>query len=394
MHATIDVRFECSIDDEKTLPVAAIAEFVTEQDIEAAIVEELVERLDERQVEAYCGEKHATGNGTKRFQRAGTTTRSAVTTAGELNLTLHTVEDTAAEGDEASYFRPVEDAIAFDGQKQYQEDVSLRSVVRATDLSYRDAADGDGSGLLPSPSTINRRVKEYGDTLSGFLRERLAGTEAETVGADGTKCHSQDHGRTYQHVAVTLEQGAEEPTATLLDVSVNAPWDTIATTLDETDAIAEDATVVSDAEERLVEAFTDDDREHQLDLCHIGRTTSHMLWEDDAFSLAEREEIVAEVTSDVFHLKHSVETHPKSSALGRGLRMQLLGDELDSAVELYQNTREEYLLKEVRRDDILDSMVLAVAACDDSPDPLPSEPASDEPRIYFPGFDVPVIPVE
>lgn len=86
--------------------------------------------------------------------------------------------------------------------------------------------------------------------------------------------------------------------------------------------------------------------------------------------------------------------YPKSSALGRGLRMQLLGDELDNAVELYQNTREEYLLKEVRRDDILDSMVLAVAACDDSPDPLPSEPASDEPRIYFPGFDVPVIPVE
>lgn len=86
--------------------------------------------------------------------------------------------------------------------------------------------------------------------------------------------------------------------------------------------------------------------------------------------------------------------YPKSSTRGLGQRMQLLGDELDNAVELYQDTRDEYFLKDVSRDDILDSMVLAVAAREDSLDTVPGEPASEEPRIHFPGFDVPSVPVE
>ncbi len=44
--------------------------------------------------------------------------------------------------------------------------------------------------------------------------------------------------------------------------------------------------------------------------------------------------------------------------------MKLLSDELDDATSHYQDAREEYLLKGVRRDDILDSMVLSVAARD------------------------------
>jgi len=83
MHATIDVRFELSIDDDKTLPLATLAEAVTDQNLEAVLLESLVESLDAASVEALCGEKHAHGNGDQRFQRAGTDTRTAVTTAGE-----------------------------------------------------------------------------------------------------------------------------------------------------------------------------------------------------------------------------------------------------------------------------------------------------------------------
>ncbi len=45
--ATIDVWFDLSIDPDKRVPLATIAEFVTDQHIEAKIVEELVEHLDE-----------------------------------------------------------------------------------------------------------------------------------------------------------------------------------------------------------------------------------------------------------------------------------------------------------------------------------------------------------
>ncbi|MFU8870280.1 MAG: ISH6 family transposase, partial [Natronococcus sp.] len=131
MHATIDAQFTVSLDPDKTLPLATIAESLTEIQLEATILEEIVRSLDERLVEAYCGEKHTRGNGGRRFQRAGTTTRTAVTTAGEHEFTLHHVKDTAAT-DDSTYFRPLEDLIEFDGQRIYQEDISLQSTELAT----------------------------------------------------------------------------------------------------------------------------------------------------------------------------------------------------------------------------------------------------------------------
>ncbi|WP_049994959.1 DUF429 domain-containing protein [Halapricum salinum] len=86
--------------------------------------------------------------------------------------------------------------------------------------------------------------------------------------------------------------------------------------------------------------------------------------------------------------------YPKSSDLGRGVRMHLLTEVLRDAGALYEEARERYLLKEVRRDDILDSMVLAHAARSASLRTAPSDPASDEPRIYFPEFRVATVDVE
>jgi hypothetical protein len=79
----INARFDLSIDEDKTVPLAALAEFVTEQNVESVLLESMVESLDASRVEALCGEKHAHGNGDQRSQRAGTDTRTAVTTTGE-----------------------------------------------------------------------------------------------------------------------------------------------------------------------------------------------------------------------------------------------------------------------------------------------------------------------
>lgn len=46
MHAIIDVQFELSIDDDKTLPLATLAECITEQNLEAVLLESVVESLD------------------------------------------------------------------------------------------------------------------------------------------------------------------------------------------------------------------------------------------------------------------------------------------------------------------------------------------------------------
>jgi hypothetical protein len=311
MHATIDVRFTISIDEDKTVPLATLAEFITEQNVEAVLLESMVESLDAACVEALCGEKHAHGNGDQRFQRAGTDTRTAVTTAGEHEFNLHYVEDTAADHDESSYFRPVKDVLAFDGQNRYQQDIAATSVDLATSLSYRDAAShGDGIfERMPSPSTINRRAKEYGSKLKQFLPDHIAETDADAVIPDGTECHSQDDGRSYHSVQATLGEDTTEETRSLLDLSVNTDWDETAAALNDIDAVTDDATVVSDAEEGIVTAFTGEHSDHQLDLVHVGRTLDYNLWDDGVFSLDQRNEIVSEVIDEVFHLKNSVAMH-------------------------------------------------------------------------------------
>jgi hypothetical protein len=310
MHAEINVRLTVSIDEDKTLPLAAVAEFVTDQNIESVLMEELVESLDAARVEALCGEKHAHGNGDRRFQRAGTDTRTAITTAGEHEFNLHYVEDTAADHDESSYFRPVEDVIDFDGQNRYQQDIAAKSVDLATDLSYRDAADhGDGFVSMPSPTTINRRVREYGSKLKQHLPDCITGTDADAVIADSTKCHSQDEDRSYHSIQATLGEDTAEESRSLLDLSVNADWNETAAKLDNIDAVTDDATVVSDADEGIVTAFTDEHSDHQLDLVHVGRTLDYSLWEDGVFSPDQRTEIVSEVINEVFHLKNSVAKH-------------------------------------------------------------------------------------
>jgi len=93
-------------------------------------------------------------------------------------------------------------------------------------------------------------------------------------------------------------------------------WDETAEALEETEAVTDDATVVSDAEKALVDAFESGDRSHQLDLVHVGRTLGYKLWKDDAFPLSERKAIVSGVTDDLFHLKNSVALHaPRNERL-------------------------------------------------------------------------------
>jgi len=250
MQATIDLRFTISIDENKTIPLATLAEFITEQNIESVLLESMVESLDAARVEALCGEKHVTGNGNQRFQRAGTDTRTAVTTAGEHEFDLHYVKDTA----QSSYFRPVEDVLDFDGQNQYQQDIAAKSVDLATSLSYRDTADhGDGIfEQMPSRTTINRRATEYGSKLKEFLPDCVAETDAEAVIPDGTMCHSQDDDRSYHSVQATLSEDTDDESHSLLDLSINADWDETVAELDDIDAVTDDATVVSDAEEGIV----------------------------------------------------------------------------------------------------------------------------------------------
>jgi len=118
---------------------------------------------------------------------------------------------------------------------------------------------------MPSPTTINRRAKKYGHKLKQFLPDCVAGTDADAVIPDGTKCHRP---RRRPLVPLRLWRcSAKTPPKSHapLDLSVNADWDETAAELDDIGAVTDDATVVSDADSGIVTAFTDENRDHQLD---------------------------------------------------------------------------------------------------------------------------------
>jgi len=110
----------------------------------------------------------------------------------------------------------------------------------------------------------------------------------DAVIPDGTKCHSQDDDRSSPPSKQRSAKTPPKSHAPLLDLSVNADWDETAAELDDIGAVTDDATVVSDADSGIVTAFTDENRDHQLDLVHVGRTLGYTLWDDGVFSLDRR----------------------------------------------------------------------------------------------------------
>lgn len=77
---------------------------------------------------------------------------------------------------------------------------------------------------------------------------------------------------------------------------------------------------------------------------------------------------------------------PKTSKKGILFRISLLETVYNDAQAIYDAAIDEYLRKEVSRDDILDSMVLAWAAKQSNLQTIPSSVESDTPRMYTPSL--------
>jgi len=112
---------------------------------------------------------------------------------------------------------------SFDGQSRYQQDIATTGVDLATSLNDHDAAvHGDGIfERIPSPTTINRFVREYGGKLKQFLPDCVSDTEAGAVIPDDTKCYSQDNDSSYHSIQATLGKDTADNSHSLLDQNFN-----------------------------------------------------------------------------------------------------------------------------------------------------------------------------
>lgn len=308
MELTFDIELDVLVEEDAEITYGALAQAFEELGYGNVMFEEFVHALNARMVKELCGEKYARGNGDKRFQRGPKKDRTPVTTLGEHELVLQWVKDEEAPAEGTTYFRPIDDLLSFDGENTYQEDISMVAAELATKMSYRDATtEGERFTEMPSAVTINQRVFEFGDEIEEFVQKQIEDRETETVYPDATKCHSQEDDRSKHDVKITLGETGDG--RDLLDVRVDGSWEDTATGLDDLDAIDEQANIVSDGDEPMVDAFDAENRSHQLDLRHYVTSTGYKLWEDDELDLETRKAIQSRVEDLVYHLRNSVITH-------------------------------------------------------------------------------------
>lgn len=301
----LDLQFSISIAEDKKISVGNIARAVKESEIDAKIAEGIIHAIDVELVEEYCDKKYAQGNGEGEYQRAGTSKRHVMTCAGELDLTLHKITNVVT----GHTFKPIEDAVSFDGKKKYQEDISMIGVELATKMTYRDTQK-EGELFIngfPSAGTLNARVIDYGDKINDYTKDDLTDANIDVAFSDGTKTHTQESDVKKNDVHVVL--GMKDCCKVLMGVTVNKPWNECAQNLDDKHALSKDAVIVSDAEREMVDALATGSREHQIDLIHLFRTTGYKLWEDEKMTYDERKKIIQRLEAILYHLKNSVKKH-------------------------------------------------------------------------------------
>jgi len=76
--------------------------------------------------------------------------------------------------------------------------------------------------------------------------------------------------------------------------------------------------------------------------------------------------------------------YSKSSKRGLAFRRHLLEQKHSGMDDEYEQVLDDTLRKDVRRDDILDSMALALAAQSEELQSVPDDPEPEVPRIYYP----------
>ncbi|MBC8462780.1 transposase [Candidatus Bathyarchaeota archaeon] len=292
--------------------------------LEKCVAEGLVHSIDESLVDAYCGSKHARGNGGKRYRRAGGTRRRPGTCLGRLDLRVSKVRDTQKEGTQ-EHFRPLEDVLVFDGRRVYQEDISMIGVELATKMTYRDAWREGRLFVddMPSPRTINRRAIEYGELIKTFnteaVRDASLGTAFVDASMTATREKTRSHGwkRSKNIVLVTLgvDKNGDKK---LVDASVNSTWNKVAKEVDAANSLDKEAVVVGDDCIELRKAFAKGRRRYQLDMIHAIRTAGYKLWKDMGkdMCLKDRRTIVKELEKLLYTLKGSVEKHLEDGDVG------------------------------------------------------------------------------
>jgi len=321
MEIIVPMQVKVCLPEDEIVPIENLVHVLKKLQIEASLLEKIINSADTEIATKLCGEKYTKKSGNERYVRAGTSERKPITSVGQLNIKVNKVKDITRN----RIIKPVLERIQFAGRQKYQPDIVMMSVDFAQKLSYRDTVEELTLvvPVVPSRMTINKQVMKFGESIE-INQENAC---MQVAMADGTKSHSQEPGVKQNDINVMI--GVQDGRKVLLGMTVNQSWKALADHLDTNEILSEIAVIVSDGEPELRAAFTNENIQFQMDLIHGFRILGYKLWEDDELNLEQRKEIINELKALLLSLKNVVVFH-KSEPDRIGEKINQIVDGIES----------------------------------------------------------------
>ncbi len=321
MEIIVPMQVKVCLPEDEIVPIENLVHVLKKLQIEASLLEKIINSADTEIATKLCGEKYTKKSGNERYVRAGTSERKPITSVGQLNIKVNKVKDITRN----RIIKPVLERIQFAGRQKYQPDIVMMSVDFAQKLSYRDTVEELTLvvPVVPSRMTINKQVMKFGESIE-INQENAC---MQVAMADGTKSHSQEPGVKQNDINVMI--GVQDGRKVLLGMTVNQSWKALADHLDTNEILSEIAVIVSDGEPELRAAFTNENIQFQMDLIHGFRILGYKLWEDDELNLEQRKEIINELKALLLSLKNVVVFH-KSEPDRIGEKINQIVDGMES----------------------------------------------------------------
>ncbi|MDO9035300.1 MAG: transposase, partial [Methanoregula sp.] len=321
MEIIVQMQVKVCLPEDESVPIENLVYVLRNQQIEARLLEKIINSADTDIATKLCGEKYTKKSGNECYLRAGTSERKPITSVGQLNIKVNRVKDIYHN----RIIKPVLEMIRFAGRQKFQPDIVMMCVDFAQKLSYRDTVEELTIVIpvVPSRMTINKQVMELGESIE-INQENVC---MPVVMADGTKSHSQEPGVKQNDINVMI--GVQDGRKVLLGITVNQSWKALADHLNTNETLSEIAVIVSDGEPELRAAFANENIQFQMDLIHGFRILGYKLWQDDALNLKQRTEIIDELKGLLLSLKNVVVFH-KSEIDGIGKKINQIVDGMES----------------------------------------------------------------
>ncbi|MEI7650261.1 MAG: transposase [Methanomicrobiales archaeon] len=321
MEIIVPMQVKVCLPEDEIVPIENLVHVLKKLQIEASLLEKIINSADTEIATKLCGEKYTKKSGNERYVRAGTSERKPITSVGQLNIKVNKVKDITRN----RIIKPVLERIQFAGRQKYQPDIVMMSVDFAQKLSYRDTVEELTLvvPVVPSRMTINKQVMKFGESIE-INQENAC---MQVAMADGTKSHSQEPGVKQNDINVMI--GVQDGRKVLLGMTVNQSWKALADHLDTNEILSEIAVIVSDGEPELRAAFANENIQFQMDLIHGFRILGYKLWEDDELNLEQRKEIINELKALLLSLKNVVVFH-KSEPDRIGEKINQIVDGMES----------------------------------------------------------------